>query len=242
MHTPYQIDLDHNYYANSAQNQPENSAVDNGSTSSTQEANGNPASQGTVPTRTESRESQAENFEGDAQDENNLLNKKGEDENPMPTVEWTFIPRCLRDRKPAEDVDFLDSRWQDYDQDLSRWLIVSNYAAVLFGGAHCFAWNFMFPTHAERWLWRIASVGTCVIPGIFLIVRCCRHFFIYEKKSWGWAQVTEEQGLHIYLRVCFFTLLVLRAYISLAVLISLRLQHKSLYEVVPWIRILPHIS
>lgn len=41
-------------------------------------------------------------------------------------------------------------------------------AAFVFGGIHCLAWNFVFPSHPEAVLWRIASIGSAVIPIIQL--------------------------------------------------------------------------
>jgi hypothetical protein len=35
---------------------------------------------------------------------------------------------------------------------------------AVFGGVHCVAWNFQFPTTVERLLWRIASILTSVMP------------------------------------------------------------------------------
>lgn len=40
---------------------------------------------------------------------------------------------------------------------------------TIFGGLHCPAWNFHFPTHGELVGWRICSVGTTVLP-IFSII------------------------------------------------------------------------
>lgn len=41
-------------------------------------------------------------------------------------------------------------------------------AAFVFGGIHCLAWNFAFSSHAEAILWRVASIGSAVIPIIQL--------------------------------------------------------------------------
>ena len=35
---------------------------------------------------------------------------------------------------------------------------------VLFGGIHCIAWSFEFPSIAEKWIWRISAVNVTVIP------------------------------------------------------------------------------
>ncbi|KAK1752636.1 hypothetical protein QBC47DRAFT_463181 [Echria macrotheca] len=38
------------------------------------------------------------------------------------------------------------------------------FAGTLFGGIHCLAWNFDFPTHIEQILWRVCSVLTAALP------------------------------------------------------------------------------
>ncbi|MCJ1464557.1 hypothetical protein MMC07_003170 [Pseudocyphellaria aurata] len=40
-------------------------------------------------------------------------------------------------------------------------LIISG---TLFGGIHCLAWNFDFPTPTEAWLWKASSISTTVLP------------------------------------------------------------------------------
>jgi len=39
---------------------------------------------------------------------------------------------------------------------------------VIFGGIHCFGWNFSFPTYAEQKLWRVASLAVTIIPFVTL--------------------------------------------------------------------------
>lgn len=38
------------------------------------------------------------------------------------------------------------------------------FAAFMFGGIHCLAWNFAFPSRAEAILWRTASVASAIVP------------------------------------------------------------------------------
>lgn len=39
---------------------------------------------------------------------------------------------------------------------------------ALFGGLHCLAWNFDFPTRTEALLWKVSSVATTVLPLTFV--------------------------------------------------------------------------
>jgi hypothetical protein len=42
--------------------------------------------------------------------------------------------------------------------------------SLLFGGWHCLAWNFSFPTVAEKQFWRVSAIlGTITLPFFFLL-------------------------------------------------------------------------
>lgn len=41
-------------------------------------------------------------------------------------------------------------------------------AGFVFGGLHCLAWNFPFPSQTEMILWRVASIGSAITPFISL--------------------------------------------------------------------------
>ena len=41
-------------------------------------------------------------------------------------------------------------------------------SSLIFGGLHCLAWNFDFPTEAELVLWRVASLATSTLPSFAL--------------------------------------------------------------------------
>ena len=59
--------------------------------------------------------------------------------------------------------------------------------SLVFGGLHCLAWNFGFPTPAERLLWRVTSIAStflpCLVIGSNIALSCfCDHriALIYE--------------------------------------------------------------
>jgi hypothetical protein len=43
-------------------------------------------------------------------------------------------------------------------------------ASIMFGSFHCIAWNFVFPTNVENFLWRLSSRLTILIPFGFTIL------------------------------------------------------------------------
>jgi hypothetical protein len=43
-------------------------------------------------------------------------------------------------------------------------VIAGSVGGTIFGGLHCLAWNFQFPTRAELLLWRVCSIATTILP------------------------------------------------------------------------------
>lgn len=53
--------------------------------------------------------------------------------------------------------------------------VLLSFTSLVFGGLHCFAWNFEFPTQIELICWRVASLTSAILPmltlGASLILR-----------------------------------------------------------------------
>ena len=41
---------------------------------------------------------------------------------------------------------------------------------TIFGGLHCVAWNFTFPSVIEQWIWRAMSLTLTVIPSVYFLL------------------------------------------------------------------------
>ena len=46
--------------------------------------------------------------------------------------------------------------------------IAGGVIATIFGGIHCVAWSFQFPSHTEQLLWRIASLSITCVPTVLV--------------------------------------------------------------------------
>ena len=57
----------------------------------------------------------------------------------------------------------------DDGEDAALAICVFSLSAILFGGLHCIAWNFHFPTHAEQIIWRTSSLFIATIPVTVLL-------------------------------------------------------------------------
>ena len=108
---------------------------------------------------------------------------------------------------------------------------------VCFGGIHCIAWFFSFPTHTELLMWRISSVAITALPiyiplGYFLALLL--------------GVITDSDKLAIYL--AFFSAISGGVLYILARAVTLVLAFRSLrdlppgaYETVHWTTFIPHI-
>ena len=59
-----------------------------------------------------------------------------------------------------------DTVWMQGDTPLIWGLMATS--SLIFGGLHCLAWNFDFPSNAELVLWRVASSATSALPSFAL--------------------------------------------------------------------------
>ena len=67
-------------------------------------------------------------------------------------------PIPYSDRKRIEN----DTVWMQGDTPLIWGLMA--ISSLIFGGLHCLAWNFDFPTNTELALWRVASLASSALP------------------------------------------------------------------------------
>lgn len=129
-----------------------------------------------------------------------------------PDEELDLMP-IPNDASHAVDVRNLVGDFEDsmFARKLFEWLRHHHPAVVsvimgsvlggtLFGGLHCLAWDFSFPSHAEVVLWRICAVATTVLPMLSV------YFNLQWLRYNGWAEPerTMVQRLHgPVLLICF---------------------------------------
>jgi len=136
---------------------------------------------------------------------------------------------------------------------INLWGLLTVFFCLLFGGVHCLAWNFHFPTPTERLLWRICSlVISFSIPGSWLLSNIIViamewtfpslwydfiHGSEYRETS-GWFpsypfhRLIHGTGLGLYV--------IARMYLVVEMFSSLRSQPDGVYKTVEWTNFWPH--
>ena len=107
---------------------------------------------------------------------------------------------------------------------------------VLFGGVHCFAWQFPFPTKYEATLWKVCAIYCTVYPVLFaLFISFDRSIeLLIGMHVYTWFVVSVDFSIAGYI-VCRIILLVLT-------FTCLRSPIPGIYEATNWTRFLPHVG
>lgn len=106
------------------------------------------------------------------------------------------------------------------------WLL-SLLVFVPFGAVHMIGWNFSFPSAAERWLWRAASVFCMAAPMPILALTD----YLERHPGPKYADWVLGVGTTLYI--------VVRAYLCVEMLVGLRAVPAGVYRTVDWTEYFP---
>jgi hypothetical protein len=118
-------------------------------------------------------------------------------------------------------------------------IMIVAVVAVIFGGIHCLAWNFPFPTSHERLVWRICSTFVTADP--VLLAAIC---------NWGTDYVhiptpleLLKKGVAGWMIIFFMTCYVVaRGILFMITLLALRSSPPGVYQTIPWASFIPHLG
>jgi hypothetical protein len=124
-------------------------------------------------------------------------------------------------------------------------VMVAAFAAMListlFGGLHCVAWSFEFPSYIERLLWRIASIAITSAP---LTVFTCAIVYMHYSNHRA-SGFFGPDWLFIILAITLFTAAAVYIISCVILLVlpfmSLRSLPAEAYQTVQWTTFIPHV-
>ncbi|KAG1866201.1 hypothetical protein F4604DRAFT_1504955, partial [Suillus subluteus] len=102
---------------------------------------------------------------------------------------------------------------------------------TIFGGIHCMAWFFSFPTYQERVLWRISAVAITFTPWLCFLAR-----FIPDSLL---GIVGFVFGLICLVSVILY--ITVRALLLVLMCTALRNLPSGAYQAVSWTTLVPHL-
>ncbi|KAG2069345.1 hypothetical protein BDR04DRAFT_1156711 [Suillus decipiens] len=107
--------------------------------------------------------------------------------------------------------------------------------ATIFGGIHCMAWLFAFPTYQEQMLWRISAVITTCTPWF------CVNAYLQRKRNIARLPVV----MRVFFDTIFWTYVGLyistRAVLLVLMFTTLRNLPTDAYKAVLWSSLVPHL-
>ena len=132
------------------------------------------------------------------------------------------------------------------DTDVNPLLCFSATAGAIFGSIHCTAWNFAFPSHVEKIMWRTASltlVGVCL--SIFIGIPIRGWAYPHWKRA-RCGSLTERLWEFLYYEqsISFIPIVIYpitRLTLLFLALVSLRNLPNSAFRTVAWSAFIPHI-
>ncbi|KAE8450672.1 hypothetical protein EG329_006017 [Mollisiaceae sp. DMI_Dod_QoI] len=109
--------------------------------------------------------------------------------------------------------------------DLNR--LLTALLGILLSAVHLAAWNWAFPSHAELWLWRVASL---------VLLTTCMAFLAL--KSMGMSDSQEDVAVLVFL----LAYSVSRGTILVQIFLCFRSMPESVYREVVWTQFIPHVA
>jgi hypothetical protein len=107
--------------------------------------------------------------------------------------------------------------------------------ATFFGGIHCVAWFYNFPTYQEQVLWCTSAIITMCIPCLSFVVAFALLRSRIEQRG------SESVKFTMFLRACLVLYVTARILLLTLMFTTLRDLPSNAYKVVSWTSLLPHL-
>ena len=111
--------------------------------------------------------------------------------------------------------------------------------ATIFGGIHCIAWSFQFPTHREQLLWRLSSLTITCVP-VLLITLSRLNSSVHDMRA-GWVRELLNVVWDIMTIALPFLYILARVLLLVLAFMSFRLLPPSAYYTARWTTFIPHV-
>ncbi|KAJ6449544.1 hypothetical protein C8R45DRAFT_1130635 [Mycena sanguinolenta] len=142
----------------------------------------------------------------------------------------------VNDYHPGSSVS-VPSFWSVYGRDMAEDVFLLIPVGIVFGAVHCAAWNAIFPTLTEMWIWRTSSLVIAAIPGfIWILIAMATALDSGQDDS---GPVAVVLGVFTLLAIPFY--IAARIILIVLPLAELRSLPVSAFVDVNWSTYIPHI-
>lgn len=145
----------------------------------------------------------------------------------------------------SDQSGFFSMMFYSEDAEIKPLFTAASIAGALFGGVHCLAWHFSFPSQADQILWRVASlgiVGTCAMSfvgtWILDLVDDLRRKYEAIRRIPRSSLLSLIIILMLISSVVYF---ISRLMLLVLAITSLRSLASSEFDTVNWVELVPHI-
>lgn len=109
---------------------------------------------------------------------------------------------------------------------------------LVFGSIHFLAWN-SGPTPADKWVWRVCSIGVTILPMFIFLLELYANYFLDGDRSSSVEKFAKNFGMVMSTTPLFYVL----ARIGLLVLVirSLMASDSDALQTVSWSQLMPHV-
>ncbi|KAG2066521.1 hypothetical protein BDR04DRAFT_1160194 [Suillus decipiens] len=147
-------------------------------------------------------------------------------------IGWLPIPTCRKLRVPT-----FGGSLKLEGLDIMALQCAALLMANIFGGVHCMAWFFAFPTHQEQLLWRISAVAMTCTPWICVNIYSQTIGVRNNRVLWVVYRVVSVLTYSILAVVYVST----RAILLVLMFTTLRDLPPDAYKVISWTSLVPHL-
>ena len=117
---------------------------------------------------------------------------------------------------------------------------ISILSLMIFGSVHLASWNSRLPSTIELWMWRGSSLYCVIFAAVFAFISALRVIVMRRRMRWRMKRTLQMAMGKIFIYGLRFYIII-RIYMIVEVLISLRALPASAFQSIQWSSFLPHV-
>lgn len=122
------------------------------------------------------------------------------------------------------------------------WVTLPPFLMIsVFGGIHCIAWNFVFPTKVEQLLWRISAISVTALGTLMLFMVEVTFRLQAQSRLEAPSRFEVSWRIGALNSLFIFLYVIIRSYMIVEIFIGLRMLPVGVYQGIDWISFVPYL-